>query len=82
MSALSGCYFRRQFWDSLTARHQMLLSSPDAGECVVALSWDNEVAKYTKLQFFLGPDFDSCDDREILNTFELLNLHESTALAL
>jgi hypothetical protein len=58
-----------------------MLSSPEFGECIVALFWNEQAAKHTKLQFFLGPEFDIGDDSEITDTFELLGTHEGTIYA-
>jgi hypothetical protein len=76
LSAQSGCYFCKQFWESLTEQHHEMLSSPDFGECTVALFWDEQAAKHTKLQFFLGPEFDICDDSQVTDTFDLLGIRE------
>jgi hypothetical protein len=75
-SALLGCYFCKQFWNSLTRRHQELLSDPDATECTVALFWDEQSAKFTKFQFFLGLEVDGCRDTGLSDTFEILDGHK------
>jgi hypothetical protein len=81
LSAQSGCYFCKQFWDSLTEQHHKMLSSPEFGECTIALFWDEQAAKHMKLQFFLGPEFDTCDDSKVTDTFELLGMREGIIYA-
>jgi hypothetical protein len=46
-----------------------MLSNPGRGDCTVWLFWDEQAAKYTQLQYFLGTEFDVGDDSEVTDTF-------------
>lgn len=64
-----------QSWNSLTEEHHQLLAISKPSECTVALYWDVEEERYTKLRFFLGSEFGGYADDEILDTFELLHVN-------
>jgi hypothetical protein len=81
ISAQSGCSFCTPFWESLTPRHREMLSSPEFGDCTVALFWDEKVDKYTQLRYFLGSKFDIGDEGEVTCTFELLDTGEGIVYA-
>jgi hypothetical protein len=58
-----------------------MLSSPEFGDCTVALFWDEKVHKYTQLRYFLGSKFDIGDEGEVTDTFELLDTGEGIVYA-
>jgi hypothetical protein len=59
-----------------------MLSRPGHGECTVWLFFlDEQAARYTRFQYFLGPEFD-LGEGEVTDTFELLDTCESIAYAM
>jgi hypothetical protein len=73
MSAHTGCFFCKQFWDSLTNQHREVVAHSDSAECIVVLHLDSVVAAYTKLGFFLVQGFDHYNDDQVKDIFEILH---------
>jgi len=78
-SVQQGCTLCGQFYASLTEQHRdIMLSSKFAG-IIVALFWDRKAGRYTKLQYILGPEFDSYHEA-VTDTFEIVPLHPGMSL--